>query len=107
MGVMRRNLFLVLVLFSALCISVKAEVTPAQLTDPEHVINNGYSEMTAEEVMICKQRANGEAVEPLYERKHNKVVRFFKSFYSYIDPSVDGQEFYHHDIQSAPSYRDL
>lgn len=107
MGVMRRNLFLVLALFSALCISVKAEVTPAQLTDPEYVINNGYSEMTAEEVMISKQRAKGEAVEPLYEKKHNKVVRFLKSCYSYLDPSVDSQEFYHHDIQNAPGFRDL
>lgn len=107
MGVMRKNLFLAIALFSALCISVRAEVTPAQLTDPEFVINNGYSEITAEEIMISKQRAAGESVEPLYEKKHNKFVRFFQNCYSYIDPAVDGSSFYHHDIQHAPSAKDL
>lgn len=107
MGVMRRNLFLVLALFSALCISARADVTPAQLTDPEYIINGGYSEMAAEEVMISKKRALGEPSEPLYEKQHNKFVRFLKGFYSYLDPSVDSQEFYHHDIQNAPGFRDL
>ena len=107
MGVMRRNLFLVLALFSALCVSVRAEVTPAQLTDPEYIINGGYSEMAAEEVMISKKRALGEPSEHLYEKQHNKFVRFLKGCYSYLDPSVDSQEFYHHDIQSAPGFRDL
>ena len=107
MGVMRRNLFLVLALFSALCISARADVTPAQLTDPEYIINGGYSEMAAEEVMISKKRALGEPSEPLYEKQHNKFVRFLKGCYSYWHPSVDSQEFYHHDIQSAPGFRDL
>ena len=107
MGVMRRNLFLVLALFSALCISARADVTPAQLTDPEYIITGGYSEMAAEEVMISKKRALGEPSEPLYEKQHNKFVRFLKGFYSYLDPSVDSQEFYHHDIQNAPGFRDL
>ena len=44
---MRRNLLLVLALFSALCISARAEVTPQQLTDPEYMINGGYSELSA------------------------------------------------------------
>ena len=107
MGVMRRNLFLVLALFSALCISARADVTPAQLTDPEYIINGGYSEMAAEEVMISKKRALGEPSEPLYEKQHNKFVRFLKGCCSYLDPSVDSQEFYHHDIQNAPGFRDL
>ena len=107
MGVMRRNLFLVLALFSALCISARADVTPAQLTDPEYIINGGYSEMAAEEVKISKKRALGEPSEPVYEKQHNKFVRFLKGFYSYLDPSVDSQEFYHHDIQNAPGFRDL
>ena len=107
MGVMRRNLFLVLALFSALCISARADVTPAQLTDPEYIVNGEYSEMAAEEVMISKKRALGEPSEPLYEKQHNKFVRFLKGCYSYLDPSVDSQEFYHHDIQNAPGFRDL
>ncbi len=107
MGVMRRNLFLVLALFTALCISVKADITLAEQTSPEYIINNGYSEATAGEVMISKQRALGEPVEPLCDKKHNKFVRFFQGWYSYLDPSVDSQERYHHDIMQSPSYKDL
>lgn len=107
MGVMRRNLFLVLALFTALCISARADITPAQQTDAEYLINNGYSEATAEQVLIQKQRVAGDPVEPLYEKKHNKFVRFLQSCYSYLDPSIDNQERYHHDIMQSPSPRDL
>ena len=47
MGVMRRNLFLVLALFTALCISARADITLEQQTSPEYLINNGYSEAVA------------------------------------------------------------
>lgn len=107
MGVMRRNLFLVLALFTALCISVKADITPAEQTSPEYLINNGYSEAAAEQVMIQRQRSAGEAIEPLVEKKHNKFVRFLQSSYSYLDPAVDNQDRYHHDIHQSPSVRDL
>ena len=50
MGVMRRNLFLVLALFTALCIGARADITPAQQTDAEYLTNNGYSEAAAEQV---------------------------------------------------------
>lgn len=104
---MRRNLFLVLALFTALCISVKADIAPAEQTSPEYLINNGYSEAVAEQALIQKNRAAGEPCEPLYEQKHNKFVRFMKSCYSYIDPAQDNIERYHHDIKMSPSYTDL
>lgn len=107
MGVMRRNLFLVLALFTALCISVRADITPAEQTSAEYLINNGYSEATAEQVLIQKQRANGDPVEPLYERKHNGFVRFLQNCYSYLDPAIDNEERYHHDIHQSPNVRDL
>lgn len=107
MGVMRRNLFLVLALFTALCISAKADITPAQQTSPEYLINNGYSEAVAEQALIQKNRIAGEPCEPLYEQKHNKFVRFMKSCYSYIDPAQDNIERYHHDIKMSPSHTDL
>ena len=107
MGVMRRNLFLVLALFTALCIGARADITPAQQTDAEYLINNGYSEAAAEQVLIQKQRAAGDSVEPLCERKHNKFVRFFQNCYSYLDPAIDNQERYHHDIMQSPSPRDF
>lgn len=104
---MRRNLFLVLALFTALCISAKADITPAQQTSPEYLINNGYSEAVAEQALIQKNRIAGEPCEPLYEQKHNKFVRFMKSCYSYIDPAQDNIERYHHDIKMSPSHTDL
>ena len=96
-------------LFAAICINVNAEVTPHQMTDAEYMINGGYSEATAEEALIMKQRAAGEPCEPLYEKKYsnNKCVRFFQRFYSYLDPSIDNEERYHHDIHMSPHYADL
>lgn len=106
MGVMRRNLLLVLALFMALS-AVYAEVTPAQETDPEYLINGGYSESAAEEVFLLKNRINGQPCEPLYNKNQNKFVRFCKSIYAYIDPAVDSEERLHHDIKMSPSYSDL
>ena len=109
MGVMRRNLLLVLALFSVLCISARAEVTPQQVTDPEYMINGGYSEAAAEEVYIIKNRIDGKPAEPLYQTKtsNNKFVRFLKNCYSYLDPSQDSEQRYHHDIQQSPHWSDL
>lgn len=107
MGVMRRNLFLVLALFTALCISARADITLEQQTSPEYLINNGYSEAAAEQALMQKNRVAGEPCEPLYEQKHNKFVRFMKGCYSYIDPAQDNIERYHHDIKMSPSHTDL
>ncbi len=107
MGVMRRKLLLVLALFTVVCVSARAEVTPQQLTDPEYMINGGYSESTAEEILILKNRHDGKPCEPLYEKSNNKFVRFWKNCYSYLDPAQDSEERYHHDIHMGPSYHDL
>ena len=105
MGVMRRNLLLLLVLLMLGCIQVKAAVTPEQLLEPDYVINNGYSEATAEEVMLVKNRVNGTPAEPLYE-KHNRFVRFCRNVYGILDPAQDTDERIHHDIHMSPSAKD-
>lgn len=104
---MRRNLFLVLALFTALCFRANAGVTPEQLTEPEYMINGGYSETTAEEVFLIKNRVDGKPCEPLYDKNQNRFVRACKKFYSYLDPAVDSEERYHHDIHMSPSISDL
>ena len=106
MGVMKRNL-LILALFTAVCTQANASVTVEQTTDPEFIINSGYSEAFAEEVNIAKQRANGKPNEPLYEKKRNKFVNFWKNFYGYLVPSYDTEERIHHDIHQSSSWRDL
>ena len=104
---MRRNLFLVLALFTALCLGARADITPAQQTDAEYLINNGYSEAGAEQVLIQKNRIAGEPVEPLYEKKHNKFVRFLQNCYSYLDPAVESGRFLREDTKFDPTFEDL
>ena len=104
---MRKNLLLVLALFSALCVSVRADVTPAELIEPEYMINGGYSAVTAEEVLILKNRATGKPCETLYEENQGNVfVRAWKKFYGYMDPAQDTERIYH-DIKLHPATTDL
>ena len=107
MGVMKRSLLIVLALFMAFAPKANASVTVEQTTDPEYVVNSGYSELTAEEVYLAKKRLNGEPAEPLYTKSRNKFVRFCKNVYAYIDPAADSDERIHHDIKAGPSWRDL
>ncbi len=107
MGIMKRNLLIILALFVAISMRAEASVTPEQSTDPEYLINGGYSEAAAEEVSIMKNRISGKPIEPLYDKKHGKFYRFCRNLYGYLDPSVDTDERIHHDIQMSPSWRDL
>lgn len=103
---MRKNLLLVLAMLTTLCLTVNAEVTPEQLSDPEYLINGGYSSVTAEEVLISKNRALGKPCETLYEENHNFIVRSWKKFLGYIDPAQDTERIYH-DVKMHPAATDL
>ena len=107
MGVMKRNLLLALSVFIVSCISANASVTIEQSTEPDYLINSGYSEGLAEEVMISKCRVNSKPAEPLYEN-HNKFVRFWRNTWGYfIDSAQDTDERIHHDIHMSSSPKDL
>jgi len=103
---MRRSV-IILGLFLFLCSQAHAAITVEQATDPEYMINGGFSEATAEDVLIAKNRANGKPVEPLYEKSNNPFVKFLKYVHAYIDPSIESDERYHHDIHLSPSFKDL
>lgn len=105
MGAMKRSIFLVfaLLMFS---VSANAAVTVEQTTEPDYIINSGYSEATAEEILMLKNRVNGQPAEPIYERSHNKFVRFCRNIYGYLDPAQDTDERIHHDIHMSPSMKD-
>ena len=108
MDVMRKNLLLVLALFTtAVCLQANAAMTVEQQTEPDYVINNGYSEATAEEIVIMKNRIAGKPAEPLYEKNQNRFIRFCRNLYGYIDPATDTDERIHHDIHMSPNYKDL
>ena len=104
---MKRNLLSTLALFAFVAVQANAATTVEQLTEPDFVINNGYSEAMAEEVMIVKNRTAGKPAEPLYERKHGAFVRFCRNVYGYLDPAQDTDERIHHDVHMSPNAKDL
>ena len=98
----------ILALLSVFYVPAFASVTTTQMTDPEYVINSGYSQATAEEIVIEKNRKQGKFTEPLFNAKHNtKFVNFLRNVYGYVDSSVDTDQRYHHDIHMSPSWKDL
>ena len=107
MDVMKKNLLIVLALLTLTSIQVKASVTVEQMTEPDYVINSGYSEATAEEILLTKNRVNGKPAETLYNN-HNKFVRFCRNVWgNFIDPAQDNDERIHHNIHMSSSPRDL
>ena len=107
MGVMRRNLLLSLVFAAFISAPALAAITVEETTDAEYLINAGYSQMTAEDVFMQKNRANGKPIEPLYEKSQNKFVKAWRIFHAYVDPGLDEPDRIHHDIKPSPSISDL
>ena len=104
---MKRVFLLVVAISTVLSLQSNATVTSDQLTDSAYMYNNGYSEATAEEVLIQKSRVSGKPSEPIYDKSYNKFVRFCRNVYGYIDPASDTDERIHHDIHMSPSAKDL
>ncbi len=107
MGAMRKNLLFLLVAVAFVSAPAMAELTVEQTTDAEYIINNGYSQVMAEDIFMLKNRVSGKPIEPLYEKSQNKFVRAWKKFYAYVDPSIENEDRIHHDIAPSPSYTDL
>ena len=104
---MKRNLFLLCLVAMFAIIPASARVSTEQATDAEYLMNEGYSQVTAEDVFILKNRANGKPVEPLYRRDQNALVRGWKAFWGYVDPARDEFDRIHHDIKLSPAFSDL
>ena len=107
MGVMRRNLFIAMALLVFLTAPVKASVTVEQSTEPEYLINQGFSQLAAEDILVQKNRANGKPIEPLYEKSQKCIVKAWRKFHAYLDPGLDEPDRLHHDIKPSPSFSDL
>lgn len=104
---MKKSLLFGILIATMCALPVMASMTVEQTTDAEYLINNGYSEATAEDVFVEKNRATGKPIEPLYNKNQNVVVRFIKGFFSYVDPGMDPNDRIHHDIKRSASYTDL
>ena len=108
MGAMDRKIILLSLALSLVAVMpAMAEVTPEQLTDPEYVVNQGYSQLTAEDMYVMKNRATGKPIEPLYNKKSNFLVRGWKALWGYADPANDEFDRIHHNIKPSPSFSDL
>ena len=108
MGVMKRRvLFLSLILSAVVMVPAMARVTVEQVTEPEFVMNQGYSQITAEDVHMLKNRNTGRPVEPLYDRDNNALVRGWNGFWGYIDPAHETHDRLHHNIKPSCSFSDL
>ena len=104
---MKRTLFLAIILSAFVTIPAMATMSVEQSTDAEYLINSGYSQATAEDVFMEKNRASGKPVEPLYTKKTDGITKVYKWIWSYFDPAIDRADRLHHDIQQSPSFADL
>ncbi len=108
MGVMKRRvLFLSLVMSVAVIVPAMASVTVEQVTDPEFVINQGYSQITAEDVSMMKNRNTGKPIETMYDKNENVMVKGWNAFWSYLDPAHERSDRIHHNIKPSNSFSDL
>lgn len=101
---------LLLTMLTVIPVAAQAAISVDQVTNPAVLRNNGYSAQTVDKVSIMKARANGEeyyAPDEAKFRKQNKFVRFWRKLYVYTDPAAEDYSFYHHDVDTTPSYTDL
>ena len=105
---MKKNLLFAITLCAFLAVPTMAAVTVEEITDPEYLINQGFSEITAEDIFVSKNRVTGKTVEPLYDKSQNRFVNACRKFFAYIDPAMDDQDQrLHHNISPSTSFSDL
>ena len=108
MGVMRKFL-----LISALVLlgvsTVRAEISPDEYLDPGYMMNAGYSEMMAADAIIHQSRSNGVPAMNIEEKAYHKkpFIHAVRKVFIYLDPALEDDNRYHHDIKLTPQYNDL
>jgi len=91
-------------------LNANSAVTVDQSTSRDYVMNQGFSEETYETITVEKNRGVGKEYYTAREKRDRelpKIVRFFRKFYSYTDPGAEDFSFYHHNLETTPSYTDL
>lgn len=104
---MGKKILFTIALMAFMFVPAMADITVEETTDAEYLINSGFSQIFAEDVFIQKNRMLGKTIEPLYEKSENVFVRYWKKFYSYLDPAQVEADKIHHDIKMEPSFTDL
>lgn len=96
-----------LLISQQICHSVLIE---QEMCEPQYLINNGYSTEMAEMVNYQKSRSMAEevnSIKPVPRSKRNKFALFWRRCLEYIDPALDDDSFYKHDIITEPKVEDF
>jgi len=87
-----------------------AVLSDAEMTSPEYIINSGYSTEMAEMVNYQKSKSLAEeftSIKPVKRCKRTKFGRFWRRCLEYIDPMLEDDSFYVHDIEMEPRTTDF
>ena len=108
MGVMRKILLLSAVVLLSAGI-VRAEVTPDETLDPNYMMNNGFSETLASDVIIQQARSAGVPASDIQDKAYyNKpFIKAIRNVFIYLDPALEDNFRFHHDVKLTPSVHDL
>lgn len=107
---MNKKILLLTTLAIVFALPVRAELTTADTSSGDYLINSGYSELTAEMVERSKGYANGQVYITDDERdlrQRSAWERFLIKAYRYLDPAADTDQFMNHNIRKTPSINDL
>ena len=82
----------------------KAAFTPDEMNDPSFMMNAGFSEMTAADVVIQQSRYNGVPAPNIEDKSYyNKpFIKAIRNVFIYLDPAMENNYRYHHDIKLTP-----
>lgn len=108
MGVMKKFLLFALVALLSTNIA-KAEVTPDEFNEPSYIMNSGFSELAASDILIQQSRANGVPAVDITDKNtyHNPFIKAIRNTFIYLDPALEDDYRMHHDIKMTPSVHDL
>lgn len=106
---MKKTLLLI-ALIGFIALPALAELTVEDVSSDAYLKNHGYSSAVVNAVNKTKAQVNGEPLaEPVEREEYNiPVVKYFRKFIMYLDPSLDDHSFMNdHEIHTSPSYQDL
>lgn len=108
MGVMNKVLLLSAVILLSAGL-VRAEVTSDEMLDPGYMMNSGFSELMAADAIIHQSRANGVPAMNIEEKAYHRkpLIHAIRKVFIYLDPAMEDDYRYHHDIKLTPQYNDL
>lgn len=108
MGVMKKIFMLSIVGLLSAGIA-NAAVTPDEMLDPSYVMNNGYSEMTAADIIIQQSRYSGVPAPNIEDKAyyHKPFIKAVRNAFIYLDPALEDNGRYHDDIKLTPTVHDL